>query len=233
MRSSSLVVVLSMSWGLLLLPAGQLMAQDPPVVLHDQSALQPEDSVAAQDFEEAYDLYDCEAADDFVVSWSEGWSVEEIKVLGFYTAGSGQPVSANVWIYADDAGLIGSPVCTELDSVIVSDVGGWLEVELGSPCYLPQASYWLAFQLNMDILVGGQWMWYTAPDVVGSEGQWRNPTGGWGTGCTDWSPISGCFTTPGITPLFQLIGHEFHSGLIFSDGFESGDTTAWTSTSGG
>jgi hypothetical protein len=61
------------------------MPKSPSVVLHDQydnaTTEEPVD-IISQDAEIAFDFFDSEAADDFIVPAGQTWEISEVDVLG-------------------------------------------------------------------------------------------------------------------------------------------------------
>ena len=75
-------------------------------ILYEQLAnISAEGGISSQDFEPAFDLYDAEGADEFVVPAGETWTINEVVILGSYSA-AGPCDLANLRFYADDAGGI-------------------------------------------------------------------------------------------------------------------------------
>jgi hypothetical protein len=158
-------------------------------ILYEQLAnVSAEGGISAQDFEAAYDAYDAEGADEFVVPAGETWTINEVAVLGSYSV-AGPCDLANVRFYADDAGMPGALLFEYLDVVANPDVDGNLD------CFIPDTpftagTYWVSVQGDMEMGLYGQWFWtrQTAP-TIGYEFHWQNPGGGFG-GLTSWGPGS-------------------------------------------
>ena len=87
------------------------MPTQPNVVLYDQinNPAPTPGGVTSQDFEAAFDTFDSQAADDFVVP-APGWTVTDVDVAGVYANGAGPAASFHVYFYADAAGLPGALV---------------------------------------------------------------------------------------------------------------------------
>src|SRR5439155_24828468 len=68
-------------------------------VLYDQYNNTASLDVTSQNFEAAYDAYDDEAADDFVVPAGQSWQISRVDVDGEYNTGPAD--SVNVRIYQD------------------------------------------------------------------------------------------------------------------------------------
>jgi hypothetical protein len=165
----------------------------PEVVLYDQTGNAGTNSITSQNFEAAFDAYDNQAADDFVVPGGVTWSIDHIDVLGAYFNGTGPMVSANVWFYQDAAGLPGAQVYEALAVVPTTDTTGSITLDLPSPAMLSGGTYWVSIQANLDFTVGGQWGWTENTVLTGSESAWQNPGGGFGTPCSAWGArVSTC-----------------------------------------
>ncbi len=179
---------------------GQGTANQPPnwvnqTTLYNQTANWSLGLSSVQNFEAAYDVYDAEGADDFVVTWADGWNIEQVgAIAGYWGATPGGPAaSINLALYSDGSGLPGSAICTYMNNPYTDDgAGNFLMDFSGSPCYLPAGTYWVSLQGNLDFAVGGQFGWGTETVQTGAEGVWQNPGDGFGNGCTSWTPRSGC-----------------------------------------
>ena len=163
-------------------------------VLYDQTDGASGNGVPDQDFEAAYDAYDSEAADDFVVP-AEGWSVETVTTVGTYTS-TGTSGSIDVTIAMDAAGVPGAPVagCVYPDLVPTTDTGGSYVMTLAPVCVLPAGTYWLVMQSNLDYAggAGGQHFWSNRTATSNGPARWQNPNDGFGSGCTTWTDFITC-----------------------------------------
>jgi len=63
---------------------------------------------------------------------------------------------------------------------------------LPEPVELAPGRYWIALQGNMSFDLSGEWGWLAATTQRGRPGQWRNPGGGFGVGCTDYKRQTRC-----------------------------------------
>jgi len=173
-------------------------------VLYEQLGNFGPNSLTSQNFETAYDIYDSQGADDFVIPSGDGtWTVESVEVLGVYFDGTGPANSVNVWFYSDNSGLPDTVVAYRL-SIVPTDglASGSFVITFASPITLLENTYWISVQCNMDSAVGGQWGW-TEQQQSGAESAWQNPDGGWGTSCTTWGHrITDC--TIGTAPYYDL-----------------------------
>jgi hypothetical protein len=212
---------------------GTILNDDGLVVLFDQTGIESGSAAPTQDYETAKDDDDCEAADDFEVS-EDGWRVDTVKLRDVYQYGSGPVEGMNIWFYLDDEGWPSSSVaCSYSEIVPTSDSAGsttfgTMVVDLPSPCILSPGRYWLAVQARMDFATGGEFYWSQRGVQVGFEGVWRQPGDGWNWGYTNWTRLTDVTqesTGPDLN--FQLIGW---TGVltVFSNGFESGDCSAWS-----
>jgi hypothetical protein len=179
--------------------------------LYDQMANPSGNLSSTQDFESAYDTYDAEGADDFEVTWADGWNVEQVAVVAGYWSGTGPAAGVHVTIYDDAAGMPGSAVCTYPSNAYVDDGNSLFTMTFGTPCYLPMGTYWVNAQGQLDYSAGGQYGWGTETVQTGAEGVWRNPGGGFGNGCTAWTARSGCaYTDPDYS--FRILGENAPPG---------------------
>ena len=147
--------------------------------------------LSSQDFEIGFDQYDTFQADDFIIYPGETWTITSVSVAGQYYNGSGPADSENVTIYADAAGLPGRILKTT--TATGTDTAGAFTVKV--PKFkLTAGHYWLGFQANMDLAVGGQWGWDgRKATVFGTAGAvFENPRNGFGTGCTSWTATQTC-----------------------------------------
>lgn len=180
--------------------------------LYDQTANWDGGLSSTQDFvNPAYDAYDAEGADDFEVTWADGWNVEQVAVVAGYWSGSGPAESVHVTIYADAGGLPGAAVCTYPSNTYVDDGNNLFTMTFATPCYLPMGTYWVNAQGRTDYATAGQYGWGTEAAATGAEGVWRNPGDGFGNGCTTWTPRSGCgYDTLGYS--FRILGENAPPG---------------------
>jgi len=186
---------------------GQQPFESPRALLYDQTDNAAGNGVPDQDFEAAFDAYDAEAADDFVVPAGDvAWDVDEIATVG--TTGTAGGATVDVWFYPDAAGWPGAAaVCSYADIVPVDNLGS-LTITLPSVCHLPAGTYWLAIQVNQEFGIYGQHFWSNRSAQSNNESVWRNPGGGFGIGCTDWGRQTTCGVGggAGLDLLFQILG---------------------------
>ncbi|RKY55107.1 MAG: hypothetical protein DRP93_04015, partial [Candidatus Neomarinimicrobiota bacterium] len=168
-------------------PAGEASAtMSNRAVLYDQiSNPGTNGGITAQDFEASFEIYSAEGADDFIVPAGDMWSVDNVQVLGSYSA-AGPCNLANVRFYADNSGTIGALLFEYIGQPANPDATGNLDVDI-PPTVLGAGTYWISVQGSMDYGVGGQWYWSRqAPPINGSNFMWQNPGNGFGSGYTTW-----------------------------------------------
>ncbi len=184
------------------------------VVLYDQYDNAGVTTTSSQNFETAYDQYDDETADDFVVPAGQTWTVSLVEVSGVYE-GPGPADSMNVVIYTNAGTLPGSPVFSQMNSAYTNTAGDFA-ITLNPPAVLTEGTYWLSVQANQNYIPAGQWRWVNRLIASNNAAAWRNPGGGyyicpnWGsraTTCNLYSSepdqvfrLSGTVTTPTPTP---------------------------------
>jgi hypothetical protein len=157
------------------------------VVLYEQMANFGSNGITSQNFDTTYDIYDNQAADDFIVpAGDHSWTIESIEVLGIYFSGTGPANSVNVWFYNDSGGFPGTLAESRMDVIPTGGLStGSFIITFPSPITLQANTYWLSVQCNMDSAVGGQWGW-TEQQQSNLESTWQNPGGGWATSCATW-----------------------------------------------
>ena len=175
------------------------------VLLWDQTDNPAGGSIGSQDFEPAFDIFDDEAADDFVVPAGAFWSIDEAFISGGYNAGGGPAAAVNLYFYSDSGGTPGGVVCGYplLNPI---DGGGSFLITLPRPCVLRAGTYWVSAQARQDFGTNGQWYRSTRSAQNGSESRWRNPGNGYGTGCTSFTPVSSCVAGTAPDLLYWLAG---------------------------
>lgn len=197
-------------------PAVGLFAPDevasPWAILYNQMDNLSSAPIASQNYESGYDIFDSQAADDFIVPTGIGyWRVSSIDVLGTYNVPGGSSVhvdSVNVRFYAAAGSSL--PKTLVYSAVIspTSDTGGAFVVDLKTPAILAPDTYWLSIQANMNYLPERkQWLWRQRSVQSNSASVWQNPGNAYGTGCTTWSPrVATCRVGDAPDLLFRLNG---------------------------
>jgi len=174
-------------------------------LLYDQTANVGLISTASQNLGFS-SVFSSEAADDFIIPAGRSWTVQQVGVLGLYTGFSFFPLSVNVAIYSDLNGLPGSVVCV-YGNLNPLDTEGDFVITLPSPCVLGSGHYWLEVQANSNTSPR-RWFWTQQTVKSHLESVWRNPGGGFGTGCTTFMPVTACGVANDPDLSFQILGQE-------------------------
>jgi hypothetical protein len=148
----------------------------------------------AQDFETAYDVYDAQGADDFIVPTGETWYIDSLLIPGSYSATAATTSGVKFFIYDDNNGLPGTQIYGDTISTNLDGNGdGDLKVVFETPLVLSSGHYWLVANARKDYANGGgQWYWQRDISNTGYPGLWRNPGNGFSTGCTSWTVMYEC-----------------------------------------
>ena len=180
------------------------------ITLYDQYDNAGTIATSSQNYEMSLNAYDDELADDFVVTDSSGWMVNQIEVDGQYFNGPGPATSANIRFYTDSGGLPGSIVTERLNVEFTQgpDPGDFV-LPLTQAVPLGPGLYWVSVQANQNFASTGQWGWTDRTVSVNSGAAWRNPGNGYNTDCMAWGRRS---TTCGIDApapdqVFRLLGN--------------------------
>jgi len=155
-------------------------------VLYEQLNYAPASNITSQDFEAAFDPYDNQGADDFVVPAGLVWNIQTITAVG---SGSTTANLVNLFIYADDSGQPAASPLYSFMSLTCDNTGAILTIDIPGGIQLPPGHYWLSVQYNAAFGIYGQWYWYNVATIYNNQAAWRNPGNGFGTGFTDWTPI--------------------------------------------
>ncbi len=179
-------------------------------LLFDQTGNPGGNSIPDQNFEAAFDAYDCMGADDFSVPVDREWTINQVAVVGLYT-GSGVATGVTVGFH-DDAGGLPGALITSFNSIApTSDTAGSFVVDLPAPVILGEGTYWMSFQVDKSFGGGsGQHFWSETLNSNGNIAAWINPGDGFGSGCTNWNTTAFCGVGSG-TPAnleFSLSGED-------------------------
>jgi len=191
--------------------AGTFPSAGEQTVLYSQISNPSGGGAAAQDFEAIYDIYDCYVADDFVVTWADGWSIEQLHTPGIYsTTPPGGPAMGIVYeVFGNSGGIPGISLCSGTAS-IVSDVAGDIVSQLPAACDLTvPETYWVSVAARMDYLPNGQWYVAAEAATIGNIARWYNPGNGFGNGCTTWSSCDISVINASYQDMsFEVLGSE-------------------------
>ncbi len=113
---------------------------------------------ASQDFEAAYDIYDCQGADDFIIPAGQTWAIEDVYAIG---SGASLPANPafNLFFYNDAGGV---PAAVEFQAYLgipAVNVGGSITFTLPAPLELTEGHYWISLQDAAPFATYGQWFW--------------------------------------------------------------------------
>lgn len=176
------------------------------VVLYDQTDSPGTNGFPAQNFETAYDAYDSEGADDFVVP-AGGWTIDTVNLVT--TTGTPGAQTASVNFYPDAGGQPGATATCSYAAAAANVGAASTTITLPAPCVLGTAgTYWVAVSVAQNFASNGQIFWSTRTVQSNNPAAWRNPGDGFASGCTDWGTIAACGVGGGIDPdvLFQIVG---------------------------
>lgn len=149
--------------------------------------------------------YNSAAADDFVVPKGKDWKLTRVDVAGQYFEGTGPASSEVITFYRNGAGhpgtVVGSP-----QTLKCTDTAGNFACTI-KPVILSGGTkgrrYWLSVVANCDSACG-EWGWIQNTTTHHDPGQWENPGGGLGFGCTSWNATSSCITLSGVVDDFAF-----------------------------
>lgn len=188
---------------------GPTPTASPGSVLYDQYdnfATKEPVNIPSQDPESALEVFNSQAADDFIVPAGETWQVIEVDVLGEYDS-SGPAASFHVFFYQNGAGdLPGVLVASRLKSSYTGSND--FVITLTEPVVLPEGHYWVSVQARQDITQSGFWLWHNRTVQSNAGAAWQNPGNGFGTGCVVWVRKTACAQLQQTAPdqVFRLIG---------------------------
>ena len=151
-------------------------------VLLNQATGMVTGGIASQDFETAYNIYDCAAADDFIVPSGVTWTIDSIRIYGQYSASAQTVSSARLTLYLDSGGMPAAEVGTytwSTDQDVNAD--GDLLLVFDCPVKLGPQRYWMSVQSTKTFANGGgQWYWTRDSIGGGLPFFWHNVGGGFG-----------------------------------------------------
>ena len=167
----------------------------PQVVLYDQYNNAGANATSSQDFEAAFDPFDDELADDFVVPGGQSWSVESIDADGVYFNGTGPAASFNVSFLHEQRGTFparwsrpASPRHTCRGAAPLASPSARQSLSVPGRTGSRSGRGWT--------LLGGQWGWTDRTVQSNGSAAWQNPGGGFGV-CPLGSKTT-CIIDPGV-----------------------------------
>lgn len=145
------------------------------------------------------------AADDFMVPKGKIWNVTGVDVAGEYFVGTGPASSEIITFYKTDHGRPGK-VMGAPQTLTCTDTAGNFACTIKT-VHLSGGTkgkrYWLSVVANCDSACG-EWGWIQNTATHHDPGQWENPGGGLGFGCTSWNDTSSCITLSGVVDDFAF-----------------------------
>lgn len=184
-------------------------------VLYSQMDVGSSSFYPSQDFELSFDTYDCQGADDFIVT-DGPWEILIVRFFGNFILPDNGPVETfNIFFYQNNAGVPGTLI-ESYTSVSYEEVSGLYTCILpGGPLSLADGSYWISIQAQMNFGSSGQWGWtgHASPQI-GLEAHWQNPGDGIGTGATSWTPLNTALVASDDDFTFELLDGIPPIGLI-------------------
>jgi hypothetical protein len=188
-------------------PGGVLKAGSE--VLYSQFDYDAGNGVPSQNFETAFDAYDCDAADDFTVPGGKIWTVDEIEVKYVYNT-LPSPTNLTVRFYNDNAGRPGTLIKEFVGFDVPSATFLTYVIPLPTTVILESGVKWVSFHANFDLSSYGQIFWSNRTEQSGYESCWINPGNGFALGATTWTPQRTAGVGGGASPdlLFGIVGVE-------------------------
>ncbi len=194
-------------------PSPTATSQPGAAILYDQYNSDHDNLITnSQNFEPAFDSFDDQTADDFVVPAGHTWNVSQVEVAGGYFNGAGPASSVNVFIYANNpaTNLPGTLVFSQLNILYAAGPArGDFVIPLSPAATLAPGTYWLSVQANMSFNPNGQWGWTDRLVGANNPAAWIQPGNGFATGCTNWGRRGTCVFDPTAPDkVFRLRGTD-------------------------
>lgn len=178
-----------------------------PSVLYDQTGSPASNGAPDQDFEDAFNAYDSEGADDFEVTDSTGWTITGVNTVGTTGLAGGATVRVN--FHSNSATDFPDAIECSYTGIVPADSAGSFTITLPTPCELGPGRHWVAIQTTQAFGSNGQHFWSNRSVQSNAESVWRNPGDGFGSGCTSWGrQQTECAVGGAAGPdfLFQIVG---------------------------
>ena len=152
----------------------------------------------SQNFEAAYDAYDDQGADDFIVPPNTSWKVTGMGLQGVYFNGPGPAASFNVFIYTDTNNKPGVLRITRSNMAYTLNGTDQFRIKISPAINIPASPsarhLWVSAQANLDFAggAGGEFGWTDRTVTNNSLATWQNPGGGFAV-CPAWDILDNCF----------------------------------------
>ena len=183
-------------------------ADAPGITLYDQYDNPGPFSTNSQNYEAAFNLYDDEAADDFVIPGGLGWNIDTVEVAGEYFNGPGPATTVNVNFYSNGAGELPGTLLQSRPNMAFTN-GPSFSIPLSPVVSLGTGTYWVSVQANQTYNTTGQWGWRDRTVTSNAGAAWRNPNGGFQPPlCTSWGRRSTTCNFDASSPdqAYRLLG---------------------------
>ncbi len=148
-----------------------------------------------------------QSADDFIIPAGNTWTLERIVAFG---GANNSPAltNATVVIYSDNAGVPGDEVYNSGAITPISDPTDTnLNLMLPEGVILESGNYWLSVYANLAFNPDStQWFWSSQNGGIGQEPHFKDNLDLFGTGATDWTPVSVAFGRDPLDQVFQIYG---------------------------
>jgi hypothetical protein len=166
-------------------------------------------SIVSQNFDSDLMSYDSAAADDFVVPAGKIWKVTGVDVAGEYFSGNGPASSQVITFFKNGTGHPGT-VIGQAQTVNCTDTAGSFACAINTVQLTGGKKgkrYWLSIVANCNSKCG-EWGWIQNTITHHDPGQWENPGGGFGYGCSSWTDTSSCIANAADDFAFDLKGRS-------------------------
>lgn len=192
-------------------------------VLHDQTNSVGSNSYASEDFQPSQDLVDSWIADDFTVPAGQSWTLSHMDVIG--VDNGGPPPFVNIFIYSTSGTLPGSELFHQ-SGIPASGYPNYSAAISGAPALGP-GTYWISMQEAGGGFMVPSWAWQGRLVQDGNQATFQSPNGGWGSGCTSWTPIHTCFpSSDGVDMAWKVSGTASSQNVTFGKLKRLGNGTA-------
>ncbi|MBN1363110.1 MAG: hypothetical protein JW993_21095 [Sedimentisphaerales bacterium] len=161
-----------------------------PKVLYDQLRDRVDTTIYSLNFP-GDNPFDAQAADDFTVPAGKSWRVGGFRLGGVYVPSAPPNPTADITIFADDAGRPGDEWFSATGVPISpTNIPGIWDAFLGETREVPEGRYWVTLQGNVPI--GTELRLNENSTLRGEPYHWRNPGGALAPNCTDWNVGTDC-----------------------------------------
>ena len=148
-----------------------------------------------------------QTADDFSVPSGNRWVIE--RILAFGGANNAPALTnATVVVYTDNDGTPGEEIYNsgEINPISAPEDSN-LSLLLPEPLALEAGNYWLSIYVNLAFNPGAvQWFWSTQPGGINQESYFKDVFDLFGSGATEWTPVSDALDRAPGDQVFQIFG---------------------------